>query len=92
VNRSRTFRHKERISLQINAEFLNIFIRTQIGNPSTSSPGSAASRNIYGRYAAGFGAINERLSGLRIAPSSTPECRGGTVVPSSRAPEPLSPV
>jgi hypothetical protein len=71
VNLSRTFRFKERVSLQIRAEFVNIFNRTQIGNPGTSSPGSAPSRNIYGQYAAGFGVINETISGPRVAPTGT---------------------
>ena len=70
-NFSRTFRFKERLSLQLRAEFVNIFNRTQIGNPSTSNPGAAPSKNSYGQYAAGFGVINETVSGARVAPSVT---------------------
>jgi hypothetical protein len=70
-NFSRTFRIKERFGLQLRAEFVNIFNRTQIGNPSTSAPGAPPSKNIYGQYAAGFGVINETVSGPRVAPSVT---------------------
>jgi len=71
MNLSRTFRFKERLSLQLRAEFVNIFNRTEIGNPSTSAPGSQPSKNIYGQYTSGFGVINETLSGPRVAPSQT---------------------
>jgi hypothetical protein len=71
INLSRTFKIKERVAFQIRAEFTNIFNRTQIGNPSTSAPGSKPTTNIYGQYAAGFGVINETVSGPRISPSPT---------------------
>jgi hypothetical protein len=70
MNLSRTFRFKERLSLQLRAEFVNIFNRTQIGNPSTSAPGSAPS-NLNGQYSAGFGVINLTVSGPRTPPSTT---------------------
>ncbi len=38
ANLSRTFRFKERYSLQLRGEFVNIFNRTQIGNPITTAP------------------------------------------------------
>jgi hypothetical protein len=72
MNLSRTFKIRERMSLQIRAEFVNIFNRTQFGNPSTAvAPGSKPSTNIYGQYSAGFGVINETVSGARVAPSGT---------------------
>jgi hypothetical protein len=37
-NIGRNFRIKERMSLQIRAEFSNIFNRTQVGNPITTNP------------------------------------------------------
>src|SRR5581483_2283320 len=71
LNLSRTFRFKERVSLQIRGEFVNIFNRTLIGNPSTTAPGSAASKNPFGQYTAGFGVINLAVSGPQTAPSYT---------------------
>ena len=42
-NFGRTFRFKEnRMAFQIRAEFVNIFNRTQIGNPSTTAPAARA--------------------------------------------------
>ncbi len=35
--------------MQIRAEFVNIFNRTQIGNPSTTAPGAAPSNNSAGQ-------------------------------------------
>lgn len=70
-NIARTFRLHEGVSLQIRAEFVNIFNRTQIGNPSTSAPGSAPSRNIYGQYSAGFGVVNLTVAGAQQAPGAT---------------------
>jgi hypothetical protein len=71
MNLSRTFHFKERMSLQIRGEFVNIFNRTQIGNPSTSNPAAALSKTAAGQYSAGFGVINETLSGPQVAPSYT---------------------
>jgi hypothetical protein len=71
MNFSRTFRIRERVSFQIRAEFVNIFNRTQIGNPSTTAPGSAPSKNNFGQYTAGFGVINMAVSGPQTAPSPT---------------------
>jgi len=71
MNLSRTFRFKERYALQIRGEFVNIFNRTQIGNPSTTAPSAALSKNSAGQYSAGFGVINETLSGPQVAPSYT---------------------
>jgi hypothetical protein len=71
MNLSRTFHFKERTSLQLRGEFVNIFNRTQIGNPITSTPSAAPSKTSAGQYSAGFGVINETLSGPQIAPSQT---------------------
>lgn len=72
MNFGRTFRIKEKYDLQIRAEFVNIFNRTQIGNPSTASnPASALSHNAAGQLTAGFGVINETVSGPNVAPSVT---------------------
>ncbi len=50
---------------------MNIFNRTQIGNPGTSAPASALSHNGAGQLSGGFGVINETLSGPNVAPSIT---------------------
>jgi hypothetical protein len=72
LNLARTFHFKEnRFSFQIRAEFTNIFNRTQIGNPSTTAPAAAPSKNSLGQYSAGFGAINLTVSGPNTAPSYT---------------------
>ncbi len=72
VGLGRTFHFKEnRMGLQIRGEFVNIFNRTQIGNPSTTAPSSPPSRNSAGQYSSGFGTINLTLSGPGIAPSYT---------------------
>jgi hypothetical protein len=72
MNLSRTFRIREKYSLSIRAEFVNIFNRTQIGNPSTTvNPASALSHNGAGQLTAGFGVINETVSGPNVAPSVT---------------------
>jgi len=58
ANFSRNFRIKERMSLQIRAEFVNIFNRTLKPNPATTNPQNAATKNNLGIYTAGYGVIN----------------------------------
>jgi hypothetical protein len=72
-NIGRTFHFKENsvMALQIRAEFTNIFNRTQIGNPSTSAPAAALSKNSLGQYSGGFGVINLTVSGPNTAPTYT---------------------
>jgi hypothetical protein len=71
MNFGRTFRFRERMGLEIRAEFSNIFNRTQIGNPITTAPGSTPSKNNLGQYSAGFGVINLTVSGPNQAPTYT---------------------
>ncbi len=71
ANLARNFRFKEHYNLQIRAEFVNIFNRTQIGNPSTSAPSAALGKNAQGIYTSGFGVINLAVSGPQTAPSYT---------------------
>jgi hypothetical protein len=73
MNLARTFHFGEggRFSFQIRGEFVNIFNRTQIGNPSTTAPGAPPSKNALGQYSAGFGTINLTVSGPNTAPSYT---------------------
>ncbi len=70
-NIGRTFHFKEHLGLQIRAEFVNIFNRTQIGNPITSNPTAALSKNAQGQYSAGFGVVNLTVSGPQTAPGYT---------------------
>ena len=62
-NIGRNFRVKERYNLQIRAEFVNIFNRTYLGNPSTTLPvGNPVTRNPSGQLQGGFGVINDTVS------------------------------
>jgi hypothetical protein len=54
-NIGRNFRIKERMNLQIRAEFSNIFNRMQLGNPSTVNPLAPNTRNAQGLITGGFG-------------------------------------
>ena len=58
-NFGRNFRFKERYNLQVRAEFVNIFNRTYLGNPSTTlNAGNPLSRSG-GLLTGGFGVIND---------------------------------
>ncbi|MBZ5576639.1 MAG: TonB-dependent receptor [Acidobacteriia bacterium] len=57
-NIGRNFRIRERMNLQIRAEFVNIFNRTYLGNPSTVNPLAAPSHNPAGQITGGFGTVN----------------------------------
>jgi hypothetical protein len=54
----RIFRVKEKASLQIRAEFTNIFNRTEMSNPSATNPLATPQYNSLGQATAGFGYIN----------------------------------
>ena len=61
ANFGRTFRIKERMSLQIRAEFVNIFNRTLLPNPISSGTGVNPANPVTktaGINSAGFGVIN----------------------------------
>jgi hypothetical protein len=58
LNIGRNIRIKEHMNLQLRAEFVNIFNRTYLGNPSTSLPAFAPVKNGQGQYTSGFGIIN----------------------------------
>lgn len=67
LNIGRNFRIKERMNLQIRAEFVNILNRTYLPNPSAGpsgfgppppNPQQPLSRNGAGQLTAGFGTIN----------------------------------
>jgi hypothetical protein len=54
----RLFRIKERASLQVRAEFTNVFNRTEVNNPTATNPLATPTRNGAGQTTAGFGYIN----------------------------------
>ena len=56
---ARNFRLNESASLQIRAEFSNIFNRTQMNNPTSTNAGATQTTNATtGQTTAGFGFIN----------------------------------
>ncbi|HEY6345233.1 MAG TPA: hypothetical protein VIY49_27375 [Bryobacteraceae bacterium] len=54
----RIFRIKERASLQLRAEFTNVFNRTEMNNPTSTSATATQTKNAAGQTTAGFGYIN----------------------------------
>jgi hypothetical protein len=72
VSLGRLFKIREKMSVQIRAEFTNIFNRTYIPNPS-STGGSVATQLINattGQTTSGFGQINTVAGGIGAAPRS----------------------
>lgn len=55
ANIGRHFRIKEKYDFYVRAEFVNIFNRTLLPNPTTTSPQLAPSKNSAGAYTGGFG-------------------------------------
>jgi hypothetical protein len=58
ISLARIFRIKERTSLQIRAEFTNMFNRTEMNNPTATNALATPQRNSAGQTTAGFGYIN----------------------------------
>jgi len=54
----RLFRIKERATINLRAEFTNIFNRTEVGNPTSTNILATQTRNPTGQTTAGFGFIN----------------------------------
>jgi hypothetical protein len=78
-NFGRNFRVKERYNLQIRAEFVNIFNRTYLPNPSTSNPQSPLGKNNLGQYTTGFGVINATAA-VNTVPALNGASRSGTLI------------
>jgi hypothetical protein len=55
---ARLFRIKEKVAVQIRAEFTNIFNRTEMNNPTSVNALATQARNAVGQATAGFGFIN----------------------------------
>jgi hypothetical protein len=62
------FRIRERMSLQVRAEFFNVFNRTYLANPDTSNPLLTQTRNAQGVPTAGFGRID--ATSIAVPPRS----------------------
>jgi hypothetical protein len=58
ISIGRVFRVKERASLQIRAEFTNMFNRTEMSNPTATNPSATQTTTAAGQTTAGFGYIN----------------------------------
>ena len=79
-NFGRNFRIKERMNLQIRAEFVNMFNRTYLNTPTTTgNPINPPSRNGSGIITGGFGTINEFVSNGAIPTLAQPP-RTGTLI------------
>ena len=80
ANFGRNFRIKERYTLQIRAEFTNIFNRTLIQSPATTvAPQNALTKNNLGQYTAGFGIINATAA-INTVPTLNGASRSGTLI------------
>jgi hypothetical protein len=55
---ARVFHIKERATVQIRAEFTNIFNRTEVNKPTSTNALATQTRNAAGQTTAGFGFIN----------------------------------
>ena len=55
MNLGRTFRFRERVSLNVRAEFFNVFNRVALGNPSSGNPLQATTINNATGAISGFG-------------------------------------
>jgi hypothetical protein len=58
MNFGRTFRIRERISLNVRAEFFNVFNRVTLGTPSSGNPTATTSVNNATGAINGFGYYN----------------------------------
>jgi len=82
ANFGRNFRIKEKMNLQVRVEFVNIFNRTLLPNPSTANPQNAVTKTA-GINSSGFGVINTfatqgSIPTTAVAPFLT--SRTGTVI------------
>ena len=83
ISIGRTFRFKERASLNIRAEFQNIFNRVfltppSVGGPANTNPLSLTTRNTLGQLTGGYGFVNMVPSAANITYADQP--RSGQIV------------
>jgi hypothetical protein len=80
ANVGRNFRVTEKYSLQIRAEFTNIFNRTFLPSPVTNvAPQVPLTRNNLGQYTNGFGVINATAA-INTVPTLNGASRAGTLI------------
>jgi hypothetical protein len=80
LNFGRNFRIKERYNLQIRAEFVNIFNRVYLPNPSTATaPQLPLTKNGLQQYTAGFGIMNATAA-VGTVPALGGPARSGTLI------------
>ncbi len=58
IGLARLFRIREGMTLQIRAEFTNVFNRTEMNNPTSTNALATQTRNAAGQNTAGFGWVN----------------------------------
>jgi len=76
INLGRTWRFKERMSLNLRVEFANMFNRAFYNNPTVTNPTTPVTRNALGNLTGGFGYIN-----TVFAPTNQlAQPRNGTIV------------
>jgi outer membrane receptor protein involved in Fe transport len=80
LNFGRNFKIRERVNLNVRAEFYNIFNRTYYNNPSATNPTLPQTRNntpgpFFGNNSGGFGYINLATTGTQFG-----QPRTGTIV------------
>jgi hypothetical protein len=75
MNLGRTWKFKERFTLNLRMEFNNIFNRTFLNNPSATNPFTPQTRNALGLNNGGFGYINTATSSIQQG-----QPRNGTIV------------
>jgi hypothetical protein len=75
LNFGRTFRFKERMSVEIRMDFTNIFNRTYLNNPVAAGYTTAQSKKADGTNSGGFGYINLATTGTQFG-----QPRAGTLV------------
>jgi hypothetical protein len=78
-NIGRNFRIKERYNLQIRGEFVNIFNRTYLPNPSATAPQTNPVLGNGLKASSGFGTINE-FAAVNGVPSNPIGPRTGTII------------
>jgi hypothetical protein len=74
ISLGRLFRIKERASIQIRAEFTNMFNRTELNYPTATNALASQVRDATGKPTSGFGYINTATT------STTPPPRQGQLV------------
>lgn len=76
INLGRTWRFKERMSLNLRVEFGNVFNRSFYNNPTSTNPTTPVTRNALGNLTGGFGYIS-----TVFAPTNqNAQPRNGTIV------------